>query len=150
MSGVLLKALAALLPVCALLVGSILLFCRAKSFFSFLQVFGAGCLLLGVVTHVCEALRLFPSMRWGHQGSPGHYVDFWSVALGLTLFPLGYLFHALAMKPTAPLRKKLSVFATTPSTSSRFPTSLVRFAFSRSRTPAVLLFSDSRGLSLSR
>src|SRR5262249_9159152 len=68
MSGVLLKALAALLPVCALLVGSILLFCRAKSFFSFLQVFGAGCLLLGVVTHVCEALRLFPSMRWGHQG----------------------------------------------------------------------------------
>src|SRR5262249_33419079 len=40
MSGVLLKALAALLPVCALLVGSILLFCRAKSFFSFLQVFG--------------------------------------------------------------------------------------------------------------
>jgi hypothetical protein len=36
------------------------------------------------------------------------------------------------------------VFATTPSTSSRFPASLVRFASSRSRTPAVLLFNDCR------
>jgi hypothetical protein len=54
------------------------------------------------------------------------------------------------MKPTAPLRSNFSVFAITPSTSSRFPASLVRFASSRSRTPAVLFFNDSRGLSLSR
>jgi len=54
------------------------------------------------------------------------------------------------MKPTAPFRKNFSVFATTPSTSSRLPASLVRFASSRSRTPAVLLFNDCRGLSLSR
>src|SRR5215217_1914484 len=31
-----------------------------------------------------------------------------------------------SMKPTAPLRNKSRVFATTPSTSSRFPASLVR------------------------
>src|SRR5947208_15617363 len=55
-----------------------------------------------------------------------------------------------SMKPTAPLRGDFRVFATTPSTSSRFPASLVRFACSRSPTPAVLLFNDCRGLSLSR
>jgi hypothetical protein len=55
-----------------------------------------------------------------------------------------------SMKPTTPLRTAFSMFATTPSTSSRFPASLVRFASSRSRTPAVSLFNDSRGLSLSR
>ena len=55
-----------------------------------------------------------------------------------------------SMKPTAPLQCVFRVFATTPSTSSRFPASLVRFASSRSPTPAVLLFNDSHGLSPSR
>jgi len=62
------------------------------------------------------------------------------------------------MKPTpkvfanrlVPLRNKFSVFATTPSTSSRFPAPLVRCASLRSRTPAVMLFNASRGLSHSR
>src|SRR5436189_5762514 len=48
-----------------------------------------------------------------------------------------------SMKPTAPLRCDFSVFATTPSTSSRFPASLVRFASSRSRTPAVMLLLNA-------
>src|SRR6266581_8534762 len=42
------------------------------------------------------------------------------------------------------------MFATTPWISSRCPATLVRFASSRSHTPAVLLFNASRGLSLSR
>ena len=46
-----------------------------------------------------------------------------------------------SMKPTAPLRYNFSVFATTPSTSSRLPASLVRFVSSRSRTPAVLFLT---------
>lgn len=63
------------------------------------------------------------------------------------------------MKPTsvnddtrqaALLRYDFGVFATTPWISSRCPASLVRLASSRSRTPAVLLFNASRGLSLSR
>ena len=37
-----------------------------------------------------------------------------------------------------PFRNEFSVFAITPSTSSRFPATLVRFTSSRSRTPAVL------------
>ena len=55
-----------------------------------------------------------------------------------------------SMKPTAPLRNKLTMFATTPWISSRCPATLVRFASSRSRTPVVKLFNASRGLSLSR
>jgi hypothetical protein len=55
-----------------------------------------------------------------------------------------------SMKPTAPFRDNFSVFATTPWIPSRCTASLVRFASSRSRTPAVMLFNASRGLSLSR
>jgi predicted enzyme related to lactoylglutathione lyase len=54
------------------------------------------------------------------------------------------------MKPTAPPRGNFGVFATAPWISSTCPASLVRLASSRSRTPAVLLFNASRGLSLSR
>ncbi len=35
-------------------------------------------------------------MQWGHENSVGHYLDLSSAVLGLTLFPLGYLFQALA------------------------------------------------------
>src|SRR5207249_831154 len=55
-----------------------------------------------------------------------------------------------SMKPTALPRYAFSVFATTPWISSRSPASLVRFASSPSRTPAVMLFNASCGLSLSR
>ena len=53
-------------------------------------------------------------------------------------------------KLTALLRDNSSVFATTPWISSRWPVSLVRFAFSLSRTPAVKFSNASRGLSPSR
>jgi hypothetical protein len=98
MNGGVLKALLALLPACALLAGSAFLFFRERSLCSFLQLFGAACLLVVVLSHVCEAARLFPSMRWGRPDSVGHYVDFWSAALGLTFFPLGYLFYAVARR----------------------------------------------------
>jgi hypothetical protein len=39
-------------------------------------------------------------MRWGAADSIGHYVDLASAILGLCLFPIGYLFHALS-KPAA-------------------------------------------------
>jgi len=74
---------------------SFVLFCRGKTVSSFLQLIGAGCLVVVVLTHVCEGLHLFPSMHWGQEHSVGHYLDFWTAVLGLTLFPVGYLFHAL-------------------------------------------------------
>jgi hypothetical protein len=51
-----------------------------------------------VFTHVSEALHLFPWMHWGLEHSIGHYLDFFSAVLGLTLFPIGYLLHALRAK----------------------------------------------------
>jgi len=98
MNVTLLKALVALLPACMLFSGSVVLFFRGKTVCSVLQLLGAGCLVLVVLTHVSEALQLFPSMHWGLEHSVGHYLDFWSAVLGLTLFPIGYLLHALTKR----------------------------------------------------
>jgi len=59
--------------------------------FSFLQLVGAGCLVIVVLIHISEAPNLFPRLHLGRENSVGHYLDFWSAVLGLTLFPLGYL-----------------------------------------------------------
>jgi len=95
MNVTLLKALVALVPACTLFSGSLVLFFRGKTVCSFLQLLGTGCLVVVVLTHVSETLHLFPWMHWGLERSVGHYVDFWSAVLGLTLFPIGYLLHAL-------------------------------------------------------
>ena len=95
MNITLLKALVALVPASMLFSGSVVTFLKGKSASSFLQLLGAACLVVIVLTHICEALHLFPWMRWGDEHSVGHYLDFWSAILGLTLFPLGYLLHSL-------------------------------------------------------
>jgi len=89
------KALVALVPTSILFLGSIILFLKIKTIASLLQLLGAACLLVVVLTHVCEAFHLFPSMRFGREHSIGHYLDFWSAVLGLSLFPVGYLLHTL-------------------------------------------------------
>jgi hypothetical protein len=96
MNATLLKALVALIPACVLLFGSIVLVLRANTTWTFLQLLGAGCLVVVGLCHVFEALHLFPWMGWGLEHSAGHYLDFGSAVLGLTLFPLGYLFHVLS------------------------------------------------------
>jgi len=78
--------------------GSVVLFLRVKTVPSFLQLVGAGCLVIVVLTHVFEALHLFSLMHWGEEHSIGHYVDLSSAVLGVTLFPVGYLLHALAKR----------------------------------------------------
>ena len=98
MNVILLKAHVALVPVFMLLSGSVVLFFREQSVCSFLQLLGAGCLVVVVLTHVFEALHLFPWMHWGLEHSIGHYLDFWSAVLGLTLFPTGYLLNALTKR----------------------------------------------------
>src|SRR6266571_8101935 len=91
----LIRTLVALVPACMLFSGSLVLFFRGKTVCSFLQLLGAGCLVVVVLTHVCEALRLFPWMHWGLEHSAGHYLDLFSAVLSVTLFPAGYLLHAL-------------------------------------------------------
>jgi hypothetical protein len=81
-----LNTLVALVPVCMLFFGSVLLFIRGETLGPFLRLLGAGCLLIVVLTHFREALHLF---RWVHRGdefSVGHYLDLASAVLGLTYF----------------------------------------------------------------
>jgi hypothetical protein len=100
MNATLLKALIAFLPAAMLFSGSAVLFSRGKSRSALLQLLGAACLVVVVLTHVLEALHLLPWMHWGLEHSAGHYLDLGSLELGLTLFPLGYLLHAFA-KPAS-------------------------------------------------
>ena len=85
-------------PACVLFSGSVVLFLREKTVCSLVQLFGAGCLVVVLLTHVFEALHLFPWMHWGLRYSIGHYLDFWSAALGLTCFSPGYLLYALTKR----------------------------------------------------
>ncbi len=94
MNATLLKGLAALVPTAMLFSGSLIQFIREKIACSLLQLLGSGCLVVVVLTHICEALHLFPWMHWGFEQSAGHYLDLGSAVLGLTLFPLGYLLQA--------------------------------------------------------
>ena len=90
-----LKALVVLVPGGMLFTGSVVLFMRERAPHSILQLIGAGSVIVVVLTHISEAFHLFPRMGWGLENSPGHYLDLCSTVLGLTLFPLGYLLHAL-------------------------------------------------------
>jgi hypothetical protein len=91
----LLKALAALLPVGMLCAGSAITWMKERTFPSALQLVGAGCLVMVILAHVCEALGLLPWMGWGNPHSPGHYLDLASAFVGLTLLPLGYVLRML-------------------------------------------------------
>lgn len=88
-----LKALLAFFPACLLLLGSGIRFNRGKTVG--MQLVGASAVMLVVLTHICEALHLFPLMHWGLQDSAGHYLDLVSAILGLSLFPIGYLLEVL-------------------------------------------------------
>lgn len=96
MNPTLFKGLLALVPVSLLFAGSMVFFASGKGVGSFLQLLGAGCLVVVVLAHISEALHLFPWMGWGLEHSAGHYLDLSAAVLGFTLFPVGYLLHALA------------------------------------------------------
>ncbi len=99
MNTTLLKALAALVPACMLFAGSALTFFRGRTVCCFVQLAGAASLVVVVLTHVCEALHVFPWMHWGVERSVGHYLDLCSAVVGVTLFPVGYLLQAISKRP---------------------------------------------------
>ena len=101
MNATLLKALVMLALVGLLLLWSAISFTRSRQPWSGIRLAGATCLLVVVLTHLCEALGLFPVMRWGSPTSPGHYLDLSSALLGLTLLPAGYLGAYLSARRTA-------------------------------------------------
>lgn len=90
------------IPVALLLVGSAVLFLRMRTVSSLLQLLGAGGTMVVVLAHVAEAFHLLPGMNWGLEHSPGHYLDLASAVMGAALFPVGYLLHAFAPRPTTP------------------------------------------------
>src|SRR5215831_18557766 len=100
MQDTLRKALMAFVPVCLLFAWSLVSFVHGKAVCSFLQLFGAGCLVVVVLTHVCEALHLLPFMHWGSPSSMGHALNLWSAVPGLTLCPLGYLWTRVTRQQT--------------------------------------------------
>jgi hypothetical protein len=52
-------------------------------------IFGASaCLVVLILTHVAEALRILPGMGWGLPNSPGHYLNLFSAASGIILLLL--------------------------------------------------------------
>jgi hypothetical protein len=95
MNATLPKSLVALVAVSVLLAASTVFIKRERSTGSLLQLLGASFLVIVVLTHVFEARDLFPQMQWGHPHSVGHYLDFGSAVLGLTLIPLGYVLRRL-------------------------------------------------------
>ena len=90
-----LKALLVFFPAFLLLLGSGIRFNRGKTVGVGMQLVGASAVMLVVLTHICEALHLFPHMHWGLQDSAGHYLDLVSAILGLALFPIGYVLEVL-------------------------------------------------------
>jgi hypothetical protein len=99
MNPMLMKALAALVPVSLLLVYSVAVFVTRKTVSAALQMVGATCLVVVVLAHVAEALHLCPAMRWGEHDSVGHYIDLSSAVLGVTLTPLGYILRRRESRP---------------------------------------------------
>ena len=93
MNVTLVKALVALVPACLLVLWTTIRFRRTKTIPSFLQVIGAGFLVVVVLTHVCEAVHVWPWMHWGEAHGDGHCVDLSSAVLGVTLLLVGYLFQ---------------------------------------------------------
>jgi hypothetical protein len=87
-----------LVPVILLVCCSAVLFSKTRTISAFLQLLGGGCLVVVGLAHICEAFDLLPWMGWGLPNSIGHYLDLGSAVFGLTLFPIGYLWHALTRR----------------------------------------------------
>lgn len=85
-------------PIFVLLCGAAALFSQRKTISSLLQLLGASGLMVVLLTHIAEAFELLSWMHWGSEHSAGHYIDLGGAILGLILFPIGYLIHALGFR----------------------------------------------------
>jgi hypothetical protein len=94
-NGTLIKSFLALSSVSAILLGSAASFFKTRTTWYLLPLLGAGCLIMVVLAHMAEAQRVFPWMGWGQERSIGHYLDFFSAVLGMTLFPIEYLLQSV-------------------------------------------------------
>ncbi len=98
MEGALLKTVVALMLALLLTAGALILWLRARRITALLQLIGAGGLLIVGIAHLAEAAQLFTFMGWGRPDSVGHYLDLAGAIVGGSLFPCGYLAHALTSR----------------------------------------------------
>jgi apolipoprotein N-acyltransferase len=92
---VMLRTLLISIPIVALLVVSLAAFIRTRHLSALLSTIGASCLVVVVLTHAAEALRLLPGMRWGQPDSAGHYVDLTSALAGVALLSAALVLRTL-------------------------------------------------------
>jgi hypothetical protein len=85
MTSTLTKALIGFVPVSVLLVYSVALLMKHRTAIALLQSIGALCLMVVVLTHIAEALRLLSAMRFGEPDSIGHFIDLASAVSGVAL-----------------------------------------------------------------
>lgn len=97
MNATLVKALIALLPSGILLAASAVMFAKQRRLWSVLQLLGAAGMMVVILAHICEALQILAWLHWGQEHSVGHYVDLFGGIVAISLFPLGYLLHAVAI-----------------------------------------------------
>ena len=64
-----------------------------------LLLLGFVCVAIVVLTHVAEALQVFPGMGWGLPNSPGHYLDFVAAMLGSMLLLAGLMISFSRRRP---------------------------------------------------
>lgn len=91
MNPMLVKVLVGSVPVFLLLLYSVAVLVTRKTMSAVLQLVGATCLVVVVLSHFAEALHLLPAMRWGEPDSVGHYVDLSSAVLGVMLTAIAYI-----------------------------------------------------------
>jgi len=65
MNATLIKSFVALVPSSVLFSGSIILFSKTKSMGSVLQLLGAACLMVVILTHIAEATSVVPVYALG-------------------------------------------------------------------------------------
>jgi hypothetical protein len=84
------------LPIGAVFWVSALALARDRTGWRALQLSGAACLAMVVLTHIAEAFHLISVMGWGLANSAGHYLDLVSAVLGVTLLSLGFFGSVLS------------------------------------------------------
>jgi hypothetical protein len=98
MTGTLLRALILLAVASALCAWAIVRIARRTTLSTLLQLVGACGLLAVGLTHLCEAQQWLSFMHWGSPHSAGHYLDFASALLALTLLTSGFVLQLLARR----------------------------------------------------
>ncbi len=100
MGGAFLRMFVVLTLALILTAGALILWLRARRITALLQLIGAAGILVVAVAHLAETAHFLSFMGWGRPDTVGHYLDLAGAIVGGTLFPGGYVAHALTSRRT--------------------------------------------------